>query len=121
MVGRASGIERPIVCKRSALGGCAVQLIPQASNVQYSIGFGLSRKLCGLLVAEGKGDRISFYSSYRLLKVSNTPPDPIRQTTKHKPQFAVTRLQFCAAEISNFSKALSSVRTFLFSQKHEYI
>ena len=35
-----------------------------------------------------------------------------------KPQFAVTRLQLHVAEISNFSKAFSSVqfRSFLFSQ-----
>ena len=35
-----------------------------------------------------------------------------------KPQFAVTRLQFHVAEISNFSKAFSSVQfsSFLFSQ-----
>ena len=35
-----------------------------------------------------------------------------------KPQFAVTRLQFHLAEISNFSKAFSSVQfiSFLFSQ-----
>ena len=34
------------------------------------------------------------------------------------PQFAVTRLQFHVAEISNFSKAFSSVQfsSFLFSQ-----
>ena len=35
-----------------------------------------------------------------------------------KPQFAVTRLQFHVAQISNFSKAFSSVQfsSFLFSQ-----
>ena len=33
-----------------------------------------------------------------------------------KPQFAVTGLQFHVAEISNFSKAFSSVQFILFSQ-----
>ena len=35
-----------------------------------------------------------------------------------KPQFAVTRLQFHVAEISNFNKSFSSVKfiSFLFSQ-----
>ena len=34
----------------------------------------------------------------------------IRQTANRKPQFAVTRLQFRVAEISNFSKVFSSVQ-----------
>ena len=42
----------------------------------------------------------------------------IKQTTNHKRQFSVTRLQFRVAVISNFSKAFSSVQfsSFLFSQ-----
>ena len=42
----------------------------------------------------------------------------IRQTANRSLQFAVTRLQFRVAEISNFSKAFSSVQfsSFLFSQ-----
>ena len=32
---------------------------------------------------------------------------------KRKPQFEVTRLQFHVAEISNFSKAFSSVHVYL--------
>ena len=42
----------------------------------------------------------------------------IRQTANRKPQTAVTRLQFRAAEISNFSKAFSSVQ---FSSVHFYL
>ena len=64
----ASDIERPFVCKPSALSFASCQFFCRLNsrNVQYSLGFGLSRELCGLLVAERKRDRISFYSSYRV-------------------------------------------------------
>ena len=45
----------------------------------------------------------------------------IRQTANRKRQFAVTRFQFRVAEISNFSKAFSSVQFIFVSPKYNTI
>ena len=47
---------------------------PNSRNVSCSLRFGLSWKLCGLLVAEGKGDRISFYRSYTVQDLNPFAP-----------------------------------------------
>ena len=58
----------------------------------------------------------AFFQTY--LRLFGLNRDLQHQVFHGKPQFAVTRLQFHVAEISNFSKAFSSVQfsSFLFSQ-----